>query len=150
MTTKLAVATDNGCVSAHFGRCRDWTLYTVQETEIANTETLRTENMHEGDLPTILVSHCVTHVICGGIGHGAFSRIQAAGITVLPGVSGRVDEIADLFASGRLTPGPAGCSGGDGHDDESCQCSNPPGQMRHGQRGCCCSGDGVQGRHGCM
>jgi hypothetical protein len=69
---------------------------------------------------------------------------------VLPGASGRVDEVAALFAGGRLTPGPVGCSGGEGHDEESCQCSNPPGQIHQGQCGCCCSGANVHGRHGCM
>ena len=147
---KLAIATDNGCVSAHFGQCRDWTLYSVKGTEIEKKEPLRTQNMHEGDLPAILISHGVTHVICGGIGHGASSRIEAAGIMVVPGASGMVDEIADLFVSGRMSPGPVGCTGGDSHDEEGCQCSNPPGRVQHGHEGCCCSGNGSQGRHGCM
>lgn len=150
MNMKLAIATENGCVSAHFGQCRDWTLYTVQGTEIVHTEPLRTQNMHEGDLSAILVSHGVTHVICGGIGHGASSRIEGAGITVVPGASGSTDEVANLFASGRMSTGIVGCTGGDRHEDGSCQCSNPQDVRQYGHKGCCCSGNGTQGRHGCM
>ncbi len=51
---KIAVSTDNGNVSAHFGRCASYTIYDIDESNILAKEEIPNPGHEPGFLPQFL------------------------------------------------------------------------------------------------
>jgi predicted Fe-Mo cluster-binding NifX family protein len=111
---KIAIATENGRVSEHFGHCPAYTLYSVENDVIFRREDLPNPGHQPGILPPYLASHNVTHIIAGGMGPRAVQLFQEYGIQVILGVSGPVDRVAQEFIAGRIIPGISSCHHPDG------------------------------------
>jgi predicted Fe-Mo cluster-binding NifX family protein len=109
---KLAIAQDEGRVSAHFGHCEGYAIYQIRDSVIYRHEELASPPHEPGKLPEFLASHDVTHVIAGGMGPKAADLFGRSGIHVILGVSGPVDIIAQDFIAGRIVPGESSCHHG--------------------------------------
>jgi predicted Fe-Mo cluster-binding NifX family protein len=126
---KIATPTNDGInISAHFGRCREFLIFEVQNGQVKLIETRINAGCHEhgsgsSDGGVQLHSHsgfverlrdCDT-VLCGGIGAGAVEALKAGGIpVVLVDTAGSAEQIVTAFQSGALRP----ASGG------MCQCQH--------------------------
>ena len=126
---KIATPTNDGInISAHFGRCREFLIFEVQNGQVKLIETRINAGCHEhgsgsSDGGVQLHSHsgfverlrdCDT-VLCGGIGAGAVEALKAGGIpVVLVDTAGSAEQIVTAFQSGTLRP----ASGG------MCQCQH--------------------------
>ena len=126
---KIATPTNDGInISAHFGRCREFLIFEVQNGQVKLIETRINAGCHEhgsgsSDGGVQLHSHsgfverlrdCDT-VLCGGIGAGAVEALKAGGIpVVLVDTAGSAEQIVTAFQSGALRP----ASGG------MCQCKH--------------------------
>jgi len=117
---KLAIATDGDSVSEHFGHCRMYTLYTIDNGSITLREELMSPGHEPGVLPSFLAGHKVTHVIAGGMGPRAVDLFCENNIEVFLGISGKVDETAQAFLAGRITPGQSSCT----HHEGDHECSH--------------------------
>lgn len=98
----IAVTHENGQVFQHFGRTKQFLIYTVEENTIRGRETLEVTGEGHGALAGLLKSHRVDVLICGGIGAGARTGLAEAGITLYPGASGGADEQVAALLAGTL------------------------------------------------
>jgi predicted Fe-Mo cluster-binding NifX family protein len=120
---KIATPTNDGInISAHFGRCREFLIFEVQNGQVKLIETRINAGCHEhgsgsSDGGAQQHSHsgfverlrdCDT-VLCGGIGAGAVEALKAGGIpVVLVDTAGSAEQIVTAFQSGTLRPGSGG------------------------------------------
>ena len=120
---KIATPTNDGInISAHFGRCREFLIFEVQNGQVKLIETRSNAGCHEhgsgsSDGGAQQHSHsgfverlrdCDT-VLCGGIGAGAVEALKAGGIpVVLVDTAGSAEQIVTAFQSGTLRPGSGG------------------------------------------
>ena len=65
---KIAIATENGEVCGHFGHCPEYTLYTVEDTEIRGKEVIPNPGHKPNFLPGYLHQFGVDVIIAGGMG----------------------------------------------------------------------------------
>lgn len=99
----IAVTHENGQVYQHFGHSKQFKLYTVENGEITSFSVVDTNGSGHGALAGFLQSHGVNALICGGIGAGAKTALQNAGIALYGGVSGSCDSAVVALLSDRLS-----------------------------------------------
>lgn len=107
---KVAIATENNQVAAHFGRCPQYTIATIKDGTVENIDTVANPGHEPGRLPRLLASLGVNCIIAGGMGPRAQELFAAAGIATIVGVSGLVDEVLDSYLQGTLTQGDSMCT----------------------------------------
>ncbi len=120
----VAIATDNGRVSGHFGRCSEYTLADIEGNEVKNRRTLANPGHEPGFLPGYLAERGVNAIVCGGMGPRAQGLFASHGIDVRMGVAGPVDAVLEQFAAGTLAAGASTCdheSRGDGTHRHHCR-----------------------------
>ena len=106
---KVAIARDGNNVSAHFGHCQEYTIFTVEGSQIVMRQDLANPGHEPGRLPALLAEHKVTHVLAGGMGPRAVDLFCANHIDVLLGISGPVDDVIQAFLEGKISPGQSSC-----------------------------------------
>ena len=132
---KIAVTDDNGQVFQHFGHTRWFEVYDVKDGKIASHEKIDAEGSGHEALGGFLKAHGVDLLICGGIGAGAKEVLADAGIRLVSGAQGSVEEAVKAYIDGTLQDDPEGgsCHGhehgeiegqcrGCGHDGEEHHC----------------------------
>lgn len=126
---RIAVTYENGAVFQHFGHTGQFKLYDVEENQIKNAQIVDTNGSGHGALAGFLSDNHVDVLICGGIGGGAKSALEEAGITLYGGVSGSADDAVLSLIEGTLSFNP------------EVQCSHHEHEHGSGQHAC--------GEHGC-
>lgn len=111
---KIAISTDSGFVSAHFGRCPVFTIVEIEEGKILKIEEINNPGHQPGFLPLFLAEQDIKYIICGGMGDRAQGLFIEKGITPIVGVSGKINQAIDEFAQGRLKGGESFCKHGAG------------------------------------
>ena len=114
---KIAISTDGDYVSAHFGRCSQYTLVEIEGDKVLTRELINNPGHQPGFLPGFLAERGVNCVITGGMGPRAQSLFAQQGIETVVGVSGKVDEVIEKFLKGELEGGESLCQ----HGDNSCR-----------------------------
>lgn len=99
---KIAVTTENGNVFQHFGKCKEFTLFDVEEQKIISKQVLSAGESGHSALAVLLAQNQVDLLICGGIGAGARVALQESGIQLAAGVSGTVDNAVNAYLNGTL------------------------------------------------
>lgn len=126
---KIAVTHQMGEIFQHFGHTEQFKFYEVTDGEITKIEIKNTNGSGHGALAGFLKENGVDVLICGGIGGGAQTALNQAGIKLYGGVKGSADAAVVALLSNSLTFNPdVHC---DHHDHE------------HGEEGHTC------GEHGC-
>ena len=125
---KIAVPYSDGQVFQHFGKSEQFKIYDTIDDEIISSEIVDTSGSGHSALADFLKEKGAGVLICGGIGVGAVTALQNAGIQILGGVEGEADKCVEEFLGGRLHFGASGCAScssscghhhGDG-DEEEC------------------------------
>ncbi|KKM12017.1 diguanylate cyclase [Clostridiales bacterium PH28_bin88] len=114
---RIAIAELNGEVNQHFGQTRRFALLDTKDNRPGPVQYLDASGLqhrHEG-LANLLKSAGVETVITGGIGPGAISALEAMGFEVITGAAGKIEDVALLYAQGKLVSTGAVC--GHHHDD---------------------------------
>ncbi|MBD3426856.1 MAG: dinitrogenase iron-molybdenum cofactor [Candidatus Omnitrophica bacterium] len=124
---RIAISTDSGKVSAHFGRCPSFTIIDVEEGELIKKEELANPGHHPGFLPRFLHEKGVESIIAGGMGRNAMDLFARQGIETLVGVSGPVEEVIKSILTGTLEGGESLCrpGGGKGYGLDKTECDHP-------------------------
>jgi len=120
---KVAVATDNGMVSAHFGRCSEYTLADIENGKVMKTESVSNPGHEPGFLPGFLAEKGAKVIICGGAGPRAQALFAEQNIEMCMGISGPVAAVLEQYAAGNLTAGSSTCdhhARGDGTHQHGC------------------------------
>ena len=102
---KIAISTDAGFVSAHFGRCPIFTIAEVEEGKVLKIEEINNPGHHPAFLPNFLAEHGVKYIVCGGMGIRAQMLFAEKKITPVIGVAGKVEEVIEKFVKGKLEAG---------------------------------------------
>jgi len=131
---KIAISTDRGFVSPHFGRCPTFTIIEIENGDVLKLEEITNPGHHPGYLPQFLSEKGVSCIICGGMGQRARPLFAERGIDVVMGISGKVDEAVEKFVKGELVGGESWCTPGSGrgYGIEKGECDHGGG--RHAER----------------
>jgi predicted Fe-Mo cluster-binding NifX family protein len=78
---RIAISTDQGYVSAHFGRCPSYTIIDIKEGQILNREEIPNPGHQPGFLPQFLSERGVNCIIAGGMGPRNWNRAMTSVIT---------------------------------------------------------------------
>jgi len=111
---KIAISTDLGKVSEHFGRCPEFTIVELQDNGIKNKEIIKNPGHATGFLPKFFKEQGVSCVIAGGAGFRAQGFFEEFGIKLITGIQGEVEEVIKRFIKGEIKQGEDLCSPGDG------------------------------------
>ncbi len=123
---KIAIATDQDQVSAHFGHCACYTLFEVEESgtekKILSRTTIDTPAHQPGMLPGFLHEKGADVVIAGGMGPRAQDLFMELNIRPYIGVTGKIDDVIRDFLAGKMQMGESLCdhSHGDGSHHHDC------------------------------
>jgi len=102
---KIAVPARDGMVDEHFGHCDHFMVFSVgEDTSIVAEEIVQSPEGCgcKSGVASVLARMGVTHLVAGNMGEGAVHVLNANGIRVIRGASGRARRAAELFASGDL------------------------------------------------
>ena len=124
---KMAISTDGRYVSAHFGRCPQFTIIKVEDGELVGKEVIDNPGHHPGFLPQFLRERGVSCIIAGGMGMRATQLFDQAGIQTIVGITGEIDEVIDQILKGTLKGGESLCrpGSGKGYGVEKTECNHP-------------------------
>jgi len=102
---RIAISTDQGYVSAHFGRCLSYTIVEIKEGKVLSKEEIPNPGHQPGFLPQYLSERGVNCIIAGGMGPRAQGLFAQKNIEAVIGVQGAVDEVIEKFISQELEVG---------------------------------------------
>ncbi|TXT67193.1 MAG: Dinitrogenase iron-molybdenum cofactor [Promethearchaeota archaeon] len=111
---KIAIATDNGQVCAHFGRAPQFTFVTIENNEVIEKEVLSNPGHTVGSIPEFVNKNNASCMIAGGMGMRAVQFFKQYGIDVIMGVQGSINEVIKKVIDGTLKGGESLCSPGGG------------------------------------
>jgi predicted Fe-Mo cluster-binding NifX family protein len=111
---KIVISTDSGQVSAHFGRCPEFTLVDIVDCEVKEKTVIPNPGHHPGFLPKFFNEMGVGAIVAGGMGMRAQELFQQLGIEAIPGVSGPIEEAIEKLSAGTLKGGESLCQPGAG------------------------------------
>lgn len=106
---KVAIATDEGEVAGHFGRCPSYVIADIADGQILAKEEIPNPGHEPGFLPQYLAERQVECIIAGGMGPRAKGLFDEKEIKVITGVNGGVDDVLQKFAVGSLESGEDSC-----------------------------------------
>lgn len=130
---KIAVAYDNGNVFQHFGKTEYFKVYETENNQVVSSEVISSNGEGHGALAGVLAAQSVNVLICGGLGGGAQTALDEAGIQVFSGAQGNCDEAVEAYLKGELVSTGVNC---DHHDHEEHEEGHSCGGCGGGCSGC--------------
>ena len=113
---KIAVTYEAGIVFQHFGHTAAFKIYEVENGEVKASHIVDTNGHGHGALAGFLQNLGVNILICGGIGGGAQTALNNAGIKFYGGVRGDADDVVLDYLNGTLQYNPCVQCNHHGHD----------------------------------
>ena len=138
---RIAVTYENGEIFQHFGHTESFKIYEIKDNKVISSEVISSNGSGHGALAALLGDNAVDVIICGGIGGGAQSALEAQGIELCAGASGNADEAVEAYLRGELINTGANCD----HHGEGHSCGHHEGD----NCGDSCEGDCGNGCGGC-
>ncbi len=110
---RIAVPSKGGMVDEHFGHCEEFMIFDIADAKVAGESVLPSGQGCgcKSGIAAELARAGVTHLVAGNMGEGAVRVLEANGIQVVRGASGRARAAAEAFAAGALADSGAGCAG---------------------------------------
>ncbi|MCO1601903.1 NifB/NifX family molybdenum-iron cluster-binding protein [Desulfosporosinus nitroreducens] len=114
---KIAVASNNGMVTEHFGHCESFSIFETENNQIVKSESIPNPGHKPGFLPNFLNDIGINVIISGGMGGGAIQIFNEKGIEVITGAKGLAKAAADLYSQGKLKTTGSVCHEHQHHDE---------------------------------
>ena len=111
---RVAISTDAGSVSAHFGRCPQYTLVDIESGNVLAREEITNPGHQPGSIPRFLRDRGVECIVAGGMGRRATMLFDELGMQTILGVSGGIDNVIGQLRRGELEGGESLCKPGAG------------------------------------
>jgi predicted Fe-Mo cluster-binding NifX family protein len=111
---KIAISTDNNLVSAHFGRCPQFTIVDIENNEVIKKEIIANPGHAPGNIPAFMNNLGTDVIVAGGMGIKAQDLFQNYNIKVVIGVQGNVDDTIKKILDSTLIGGESLCKPGAG------------------------------------
>lgn len=122
---KIAVpVTSDNKLDNHFGHCEFFKIYSIKEDGSIDCVKKITPGNGCGcksGIAPVLAAEGVTVMLAGGIGSGAVSVLNSAGIKVIRGCSGNPDNIIKLFTEGKINDSGETCLQHEHHHNHGSQ-----------------------------
>jgi predicted Fe-Mo cluster-binding NifX family protein len=99
---KIAVASENGKVSAHFGHCATFDIFETENGTIKGMTVVNNPGHKPGYLPQFLNENGVSVIISGGMGRAAITLFNDNNIEVIVGAVGNTDDNVSKYLKGEL------------------------------------------------
>ncbi|NLW49105.1 MAG: dinitrogenase iron-molybdenum cofactor [Firmicutes bacterium] len=99
---KIAVASDMGMVTEHFGHCEGFMIFDTENKQILKSETIANPGHRPGFLPNFLNDMGVKVIISGGMGGGAIDIFNEKNIEVIVGARGNAKAAVEAYLQGSL------------------------------------------------
>lgn len=99
---KIAVASENGMVTEHFGHCESFGIYDTENNEIIKSASVPNPGHKPGFLPNFLNDMGVNVIISGGMGGGAIDIFNEKDIEVIVGTKGSSESAVKSYLQGEL------------------------------------------------
>ncbi len=120
----IAVTTQEDQIFQHFGKCPTFTLFHAENGSVQGKTTIDASQNGHSALAAFLKGAGADVVICGGIGDGAKQMLSSAGIQLVSGVEGTIDDAVNAYLSGSLTDMGGSCSHKEHGHDHVCECGS--------------------------
>lgn len=114
---KIAVASENGMVTEHFGHCLNFNIFEAENNQIVNSKSIANPGHKPGFLPNFLNDQGVNVIISGGMGAGAIDIFNEKGIEVIVGARGDAKNAAQQYLEGILKSTGSVCHEHQHHDE---------------------------------
>lgn len=111
---KIAISTDEGFVSGHFGRCPSFTIFEVIDGVVSNKIEVENPGHLPGVIPKFLNEKGVNCIVSGGMGARAQQFFYEFNIKTIMGVQGTIDEVIDQILNNSIVAGESLCKPGGG------------------------------------
>lgn len=118
---KIAVTYDNGNIFQHFGKTEFFKVYEIEDNKVISSEVIGSNGTGHGALAGLLADQDVDVLICGGIGGGAQTALEEAGVEMCAGAQGDADQAVEAYLKGELVSAGANC---DHHHEEGHSCGH--------------------------
>ena len=118
---KIAVTYDNGNIFQHFGKTEFFKVYEIEDNKVISSEVIGSNGTGHGALAGLLADQDVDVLICGGIGGGAQTALEEAGVEMCTGAQGDADQAVEAYLKGELVSTGANC---DHHHEEGHSCGH--------------------------
>jgi predicted Fe-Mo cluster-binding NifX family protein len=130
---RIGISTDGNYVSDHFGRCPSFTIVDVENGVEIKRAIINNPGHQPGLIPEFLQQKGVECIIAGGMGRRAEGLFAQAGIRVIVGVTGTVDDVIDRIMRGVLEGGESLCKpgAGKGYGIEKNECTDTENEKDH-------------------
>ncbi|MBN1350831.1 NifB/NifX family molybdenum-iron cluster-binding protein [candidate division KSB1 bacterium] len=130
---KIAISTDNGNVSAHFGRCPEFTILEIDGGKVVKRESMSNPGHHPGFLPQYFDELGVDAVIAGGGGQRAQMLFAEKNIRFVLGITGTIDSTIEKLCKGELKGGESLCQpgAGKGYGLDKSECDHEDDEAHH-------------------
>ncbi|MDP8218600.1 MAG: NifB/NifX family molybdenum-iron cluster-binding protein [Candidatus Theseobacter exili] len=124
---KAAISTDGIFVSAHFGRCPEFTIVDIRNNVVEKKETVQNPGHQAGLIPQFMKDKGVDLMICGGMGQRAKMLFDEFGIQAVVGITGSIEDAIKSLLEGILEGGDSLCApgAGKGYGVEKAICDHP-------------------------
>ena len=99
---KIAISSDRGMVTQHFGHCEHFHIYEVDGKKVVSSEKVKNPGHRPGFLPVFLHEQGVNVIISGGMGGGAIEIFNEKNIEVIIGAQGELENTINSYLSGEL------------------------------------------------
>lgn len=115
---KIAVASEKGMVTEHFGYCEGFNVFEVENNKIVKSDSVLNSGPHKpGLLPNMLNDMGVNVIIAGGMGGGAVNIFNEKGIEVITGAKGSAEAVTNNYIQGELKSTGSVCHDHQHHDE---------------------------------
>lgn len=106
MRLKFAIPVDDGKLSNHFGKAKEYCLIEVDNQKIISTKSAPGPLHDKGMIPAWLAENNVTHVLADGIGKNAIEILNDYKIEVIWGIPHDIPELlVKAYLDSQLSPG---------------------------------------------
>lgn len=110
---KIALPTRDGHIDDHFGHCAFYTIATISADNII--ESLKSMASPEGcgcksNIASDLAADGVTLMLAGNMGEGAFNKLANAGIRVIRGCHGEINDVLKQYINGEIKDSGTACN----------------------------------------
>ena len=116
---KIAVPTRDGRVDDHFGHCDHYTIFTIADDKIVESETMPSPQGCgcKSGIAADLQAAGVQVMLAGSMGMGALNKLAAHDIKVVRGCSGDVVALVNAYLAGEVDDSGVSCAAHeDGHE----------------------------------
>jgi predicted Fe-Mo cluster-binding NifX family protein len=111
---RLAIATENGQVCAHFGHSPSFTIVDFEDGAILEQHSVPSPDHEPGRIPLFLKEQGAEVVVSGGMGRKAATIFDRLGIRQIVGVTGSIEAAIAGCLDGTIEGGGSLCSHTDG------------------------------------